>query len=351
MKHLLFSCLSLLLIFSCSENSISNTSGILPDATGGADEIMIFMNDVFLNDSLTNGIKKAMIEPYKILPQPEARFSFVSVGYSKVNMILKRFINPIYIITKSEKSQLATDIKSILTKEEIKTINQVESTILFKKNIWASNQSVTIIVVSSEKEILNTLKKYKLKINNFYDNSNLKFYSKLVYIDGVNKSLNKQFKEYHGIQLDIPSGYVLAKNEKNMVLLRKDNEKSTMFLAFDVIDYNAEIPINNLGIEKFNQIGKLIDGEKENSYVVADTTLGFNLEKIEEDDLIKFENGGLWIMENDYVGGGPFVNQYIIDNKNNRIIYLSGMVYGPAEKKKKKLMRQFEAIFNTLIIE
>ena len=38
----------------------------------------------------------------------------------------------------------------------------------------------------------------------------------------------------------------------------------------------------------------------------------------------------------------------IIDNSKNRVIYLSGMIYGPGEKKKKKFMREFEAIFSTL---
>ena len=105
---------------------------------------------------------------------------------------------------------------------------------------------------------------------------------------------------------------------------------------------------NNLGIEKFNELGILIDGMKENSYVVADSTFGFQTKKIVRGNVTTFENAGLWVMENDFVGGGPFINQYIIDNNKNRIIYLSGIIYGPGEKNKKKYMRQFEVIFTSL---
>lgn len=334
-----------------TDNSEANKFALLPDATGGADEVMVFLNDAYFSDTLAKTIKLEMTEPYKILPQSEARFAYSTAPFGKMNTILKRFVNPIFVMTKSENSALVGAMDALLSEEDKQKIAKQKDAIFFRENLWAQDQNIVILVAPSETEIVSTLSKYKEEIEQYYDHKNLNFFNKLAYINGFNKSLNKQFLEYYDINLKIPSGYVLAENDKNLVLLRKDEDKSTLFLAFDVMEYNAEIPLNNLGIEKFDKVGKYLDGEKEGSYVVADTTLGFTLETIEEDGLVKYENGGLWVMQNDLVGGGPFINQYIIDNANKRVIYLSGMIYGPAEKHKKKYMRQFESIFNTLKIE
>lgn len=351
MKKYISAVLLLLVLISCDSETSSTGNYLLPDATGGSDELMVFVNDSYFSEDFAKTIKKMMVEPYKILPQSEARFSVSTVAFSKINTILKRFRNPIYIVVKGDNSEFAKEINSALTEEEKKNIEQQESSVLYRNNLWASEQSAAIIFVSRGQDIISSLEKYKPELEKYFDNSNLKFYSKLAYINGVNASLNKQFQEYHNFKFDVPVGYVLAKNEKNMVLLRKDEDKCTLFLAIDVMEYNAEIPLNNLGISKFDELGKFLDGEKENSYVIADTTLGFTEEIIEENGLVKYENGGLWVMQNDLVGGGPFINQYIIDNSKNRVIYLSGMVYGPAEKHKKKYMRQFEAIFNSLMLD
>lgn len=352
MKKLISIFFLAIVLSACNtENSSQTTFALLPDATGGADEVMVFVNDSYFSDTLAKSIKETMTVAYKILPQSEARFAYSTAPFGKMNTILKRFINPIFVLTKSENSALVSEMDALLTAKDKVEIKQSEDAIFFRKNLWSQNQSIVILIAPSEEKIVETLAKYKPEIEKYYDEANLSFFNKLAYIDGINKSLNKQFKEYHGIDFKVPSGYILAENDKNLVLLRKDDAKSTLFLAFDVMDYNAKIPLNNLGIEKFNAVGKYLDGEKEGSFVVADITLGFKLETIAEDGLVKYENSGLWIMQNDLVGGGPFINQYIIDNANQRVIYLSGMIYGPAEKHKKKYMRQFEAIFNSLKLE
>ncbi|MGB1315019.1 MAG: DUF4837 family protein [Chitinophagales bacterium] len=351
MKNTFFALITLfVLLSSCNSNEKPNTGGLLPDATGGADELLVFMEDAFVTDSLVQNIRKEMTDMYKILPQSEVRFSITAVQYSKMNTILERFRNPIFVITKNETSSLYKEMLTKLTDSEKQTLQNQKDAIFFKNNLTANNQNVAIILVPNKEEIVSTLLKYKKEMFNFFDENNLKFFKDVAYYDGVNKTLNKQFKKFHGLKFDVPNGFVLAKNENNLVLLRKEDVKSTLFLAIDVMEYNDTISYNNLGIEKFNKTGKLLDGETEGSYVVADTTLGFDIEKSLKNDLVIFENAGLWIMQNDYVGGGPFVNQYIIDNKRKRVIYLQAMIYGPGEKKKKKYMRQFEAMFSTLEI-
>jgi hypothetical protein len=349
MKNFLVLTIVFFLLTSCGDNP-QNSNALLPDPIGSADEVLIVMDDHIFSKELTKGIKETIIEPYKILPQSQARFLISTVKYSKLNTLLKRFINPVFVLVKGQKSAQSNFVNQFLTEEDRTKVKANSSTILFKKNLWARNQNIMIIVVASEKEILPFLEENSMAFNKYFDESNLGFYKKVAYIDGVNKTLNNQFNKFHNLSFDVPIGYVIAKNEKNFVLLRKDEDKSTLFLMIDIYNYNAAIPINNLGIETFNTLGHHLDGDKEGSFVIADTTLGFDISKTSINNLTTFENAGLWVMENDFVGGGPFINQYVIDNKNNRVIYLAGMVYGPGEKNKKKYMRQFEAMFSTLTI-
>lgn len=350
MKNFLAFSIIFLIISSCGDSS-NNANALLPDAIGSADEVLFVVDDNVLSEEFTKEIKETIIEPYKILPQSQARFLISTVQYSKLNTILKRFINPVFVLIKDQKSPVSNFVNQFLTDEDRKQIKENTSTIIYKENLWARDQNVMIMVVQTQDDVLPFLEENKLAFNNYFDKSNLSYYSKIAYIDGVNQTLNKQFNEFHNLSFDVPVGYVMAKNENNFVMLRKDEDKSTLFLMIDIYDYNAAVPINNLGIETFNKLGHYLDGDKEGSFVVADTILGFDMVKTTHGSLTTFENAGLWVMENDYVGGGPFINQYIIDNKNNRVIYLAGMIYGPAEKNKKKYMRQFEAMFSTLSID
>lgn len=349
MKNFLVLSIAFFLLSACGDKA-NNANALLPAPIGSADEVLFVIDDNVYSEELTKNIKELIIEPYKILPQSQARFLVSTVKYSKLNTLLKRFINPVFILIKDQNSAQSSFVNQFLTVEDRTQIKENSATVLYKKNLWARNQNVMIIVVETEDDILAFLEQKKIDFNTYFDESNLSFYKKIAYIDGKNNTLNKQFNEFHNLSFDVPIGYVIAKNKNNFVLLRKDEDKSTLFLMIDIYNYNAEVPINNLGIETFNKLGHHLDGDKEGSFVVADTTLGFDIVKTSNNNLTTFENAGLWVMENDYVGGGPFINQYHIDNKNNRVIYLAGMVYGPAEKNKKKYMRQFEAIFNTLTI-
>lgn len=352
MQKLIYFSIFILFFTSCQNVTDSNNPDFLPQSSGAADEIMILINEGLYDDSLAKDIKKTFISPYKLLPQAEARFSMSAMPYNHSNALLKRFINIIYIVTQSDESALATEVYAMLTDKERTQAKENGEHLFFKKNRYANKQNIAILIVPTKKEIISAISTFKPKLEAHFDQANLPYFTDLAYINGANESLNEQFKKFHQLQFDVPNEYKLAKSEKNMLLLRKDVEKATMFLCFDIIKYQAEVPLENLGIQHFNKIGKYLDAKTEGSYVIADTTLGFKTEKtILANETIIYENAGLWYVENDYVGGGPFINQYIIDKKNNRIIYLSGIFFGPGVKHKKKYMREFEAIFNTLNID
>ncbi len=58
---------------------------------------------------------------------------------------------------------------------------------------------------------------------------------------------------------------------------------------------------------------------------------------------------GLWTVVNDFMGG-PFVLNVVLDQKNERVVYMMGYVYAP-EGKKRNMMRQVESIIYSMQID
>jgi len=328
---------------ACNENTTPATNAtILPNSTGGTDEIMFVVADHLYGENMDAIIYDNFSEYYKLLPQPEDRFKISTVKFSQLNSLLYRFRNIIFIGSYDTKDAVNKIALEILGEEKLNEKNAV----VYKKNVWANNQLITILMSPTQAEIGKSILSNAKSISNTISNNELDAYKKLAYINGVNTKLREQLVNFYGLSFDVPVHYKKATNEGSFVSFRGDNEKSTFYLFFDVVKFDEPVEDVNKGIEFRNERGKYVSSNIEGTYVVSDSTLGFFSERIEKDDFIIYENRGLWSMENDFMGG-PFINRYIIDLKENRVILLDGFVYGPGDKNKLKLMRQFEAIFST----
>lgn len=345
LKHFLIFLLTIITFISCNEQTnSSNTSGkqALPSSTGGVDEIMFVYPDHFENESFDKLIDDNFNELFKMLPQATPRFKISTVKVSQMNSLLYRFRNTIFITTFDGKDPIVNLAKEALTSDELAS----KKTLYFKRNVWAKNQLITFLIADDLKSLVETVQNYAGNIKSVISDSELTAYKSLAYINGVNTKIKEQLEKAYGFSLDIPVHYKVADNEKNFVSFRTDTEKSTIFMFFDVKKY-SDLPEDvNKGIEWRNDKGSYVSSNLENTFMVTDTTLGFFTTRKEKDNYIIYETRGLWTMENDFMGG-PFINQYIIDTENNQTILLDGFVFGPSDKNKLKLIRQFEAIFST----
>lgn len=331
------------LLYNCNSGTTPATDGtILPNSTGGTDEIMFVVPDHLYGENMDKIIADNFSEYYKLLPQPEDKFKISTVKFSQLNSLLYRFRNIVFISSYDTKDTISNLAAEIVGQEKYSE----QKNVLYKKNVWANNQLITILLSPTQSNIGKTLAENSESISATISNNELDAYRKLAYINGVNTKLREQLVNFYGLSFDVPVNYKLATNEGSFVSFRGDNEKSTFYLFFDVVKFDEPVEDINKGIEFRNERGKYVSSNVEGSYVTSDSTLGFFTERIEKDDFIIYENRGLWSMENDFMGG-PFINRYIIDIKENRVILLDGFVYGPGDKNKLKLMRQFEAIFST----
>lgn len=340
------------ILSSCDKagnSNIGNLSSVLPSSTGGADEIMFILPDNLYTSATKKAINNEFNKEYRILPQPEMKFNISKVEYSIVNSLMYRFRNIVLLASTNEQSAILDLAKEVMTPEQYEKLASGKQQTFILRNIWSKPQNVVFIFGKDETDLQSNLVSSAPEIMDHIAKTDLEEYKKIAYINGVNGSLNKQWKEYYNIQLDIPSEYKLAENEGSFISLRKDIPKGMIFIFFDVINYNGEVPDENFGIKLRNERGHFVSSSDENSYMVSDSTLGFQVNKTVGDQFIQYETSGLWRMENDYMGG-PFLNHYIIDDANDRVILLDGFIYAPGENKKKRYMRQLEGIFSTLDI-
>ena len=58
---------------------------------------------------------------------------------------------------------------------------------------------------------------------------------------------------------------------------------------------------------------------------------------------------GLWTVVNDFMAG-PYELNVVLDQENDRVIYMMGYVYYPNEEKR-DMMKQVDAVLNTMVID
>lgn len=353
-KYLLSFILISSLLLSCDNpdpnSNINNFSSVLPSSTGGADEIMFVIPDNLYTSETKQAVNNSFDETYRILPQEESRFTLSKVKFTAMNNLMYRFRNIVLLANTSEESTVLAMAKENLSKEEYSQLENGSKKYFVLKNVWSKPQNVVFIFGNSQDDLESSLENASKEVKDHISRTDLEEFEKIAFINGINGKLSEQWKEYHKLDLSIPTDYKLAENEGNFVSLRKDIEKGMIFIFFDVIYYDGQIPSYNNGIVLRNERGRFVSSNSPNSYMSTDSTLGFIESKTFKNDKVIYETSGLWTMVNDFMGG-PFINQYIIDEANQRVILLDGFIYAPGENKKKRYMRQLEAIFSTLEIE
>lgn len=355
MKPYIFFALIFLSLFSaCNEKKSSSSptsnASVLPSASGAADDIMVVLPQNLSSLETKKAIFEKFASPYRILPSEEASFNVSFVETGEMNDLMYRFRNIIFIANKTSDVTILNIAKDVLNEQQYTDLSTGKTKVFIMPNVWSQNQNVIFIFGDNPEDLQETLTNTASSIKKKVSDSNRQEFKKMAFISGINESLRKQIKEYHKVNLEIPSDYKLADNKGSFISLRKDIDKGMIFLFIDFITYDGEVPDVNYGIKLRNERGSFVSSNSANSYMVSDSTLGFLETKTLTDNFTIYENSGLWRMENDFMGG-PFINQYIIDKANNRVILLDGFIFAPGEDKKKMYMRQIEAIFSTLTLD
>ena len=96
-----------------------------------------------------------------------------------------------------------------------------------------------------------------------------------------------------------------------------------------------------------DSIGKnYFEGTHEGSYMETELMIPPSIETTEISGMFVLETRGLWRMEGDFMGG-PFLSYTIYDEKNDRILTVESLLYGPTAKKRNVVL-EMEAMMRSI---
>ena len=148
--------------------------------------------------------------------------------------------------------------------------------------------------------------------------------------------------------MTFPKGYSISTMLDNFCWIRKeakDFSHGIMIYFYDYTDTKQLDPKNILYVR--DTITKAhIPGPTDSSYMaVSHKVYEPQSEVVEFMGNYCVETRGLWLVENDFMGG-PFVNYAFVDKARNKIVVLDGYVYAPRDNKR-DMLRMVEAVLHT----
>jgi len=316
-----------------------DTSIPISEANGNIDEIIVIMEKYDWQGALGDTVRHYFTQAYDILPQYESIFDVRYLEPNGFSNLLTSARNVVIFDVLNNDS--STKLNHRLFGEELKS---GENT-LIKKDAYAAGQQILTVFANNLTDLLSYLNEKNTQlIKLIADNEKNKLHNTL-YLGGEDKKLSKYINDKLNINIKVPKGYQMAKDDKNMVWLRFDSEKYTANLVLQTFD---EIQTaNDFGVLTRNSFGeKYVEGNTEGSYMTTENLIDYFQTPKTINNIEVLESRGLWKLTKDFLGG-PFINYKMEDAASNRTLVIDAFIMAPAGKKR-QVMRQLEYWMNTV---
>lgn len=304
---------------------IWDDSQMLSNSTGRSGDLTVVMDSAMWSGHLGGEVRACFQATLEGLPQSEPCFNLIEVNKKNFRQIFKVTRNIIVVETSNKEGK---------------------SEYLFKKDIWAKNQSVLLLKAKSkddaERIILNNCR----GIREHFEQEEWKRLQ-AAFSALSDPSLGRLIEKRIGVKPIIPADYKLALDNNNLLWLRKDFQHQGHHVNMGIIFYKQ--PYDSVGmldkkniIEQRNSRMKSVKGPVENSYM--STYQEFDPVEREINTGKKYikELRGLWNMKGAFMGG-PFVNYSFVDTTGKVLINVDIYVFAP-KFDKREYLRELEAI-------
>lgn len=321
------------LFLGCSMIACKDGGGrkaVLQAVTGSVNEILVITPKVRWDGPIGDSIRAYFGQPQMGLPQGEPMFDLISLPISNFDKTVKAHRNVLIVSLKS-----SVDTASIS----------------YADSPWARSQKVFRIVAPTEEAFYKVFHANKEKIMKAFLAAER---DRLVdiYKKTPNMKVFNTFRDEYDMLLYCPGGYNVNKDTADFVWSSYETRvDSRGFIFFEKpyesasqLDYQVILDDVNEKLKEF------IPGPRDSTWMALDMVTPMSAANYQYAGkhyamLIR----GLWQVENDYMGG-PFVLNVVLDQKNNRILYMMGYVYAP-DGKKRNLLRQVEGIVYSMDID
>ncbi len=319
----------------------------LKPAIGKEDEIIVFADSSRWNDYYD--FLSVIFEKEIITPQPEQLFELKRANISELKKYQSR--KNLLIVTSLDKNNEVTDyVKSILDTNALNLIKNGEEFVIKKKDVWAKNQVLVILVANTLDELrTNSIQNLENLLYYFQSASDERVMKNLYNPTYEKKDLEAKYLKNYGWKIYIQADFLEAINDKehNFVWLRRspdsDMERWIFIHWIDSVDSrwlnrDSVLAIRNRITQRFLRTKDDKAYVEVNPDYVRQSVYNFN-------GRYALFTQGLWRMS-DMSMGGPYVNYTFIEEKNNRLYMLDGSVFSPRYEKK-FLIQQVDVTLRT----
>lgn len=337
----------LLIAFGCGQGGGLQTE-YLKNARGEADEIILVADSTqWANDQGLGGeLRKTFMSPMLGLPQDEATFNVSKVSPRRLNSVLKSASNMVFAMTLDSKTSDSRVLQQYFTSQALNQIKRDTSIFMkIQKDEFAKGQIVMFLFSSTEERLMKQINYNRSQLREVFESSAKEKIKKSLFAS-TKKELAARIKENHGVELTIPFGWEKARDLKNFVWLRKMDAKTEQSIFIYYEPYTDQNMFNDIGAFR-DKITKryLTDGENPDVYIQRQEIINVFTERVSFNGNFAVEARSLWKIS-DSSRGGPFLSYTIVDETNGMVYYVEGYVDSPGTKKK-KLVRELEAILST----
>ncbi len=293
---------------------------------GAPGELLIVMDSSLKNTIVKDRVVEFATQEFPCLPQPESTFRITFIDDNNFTGHFKSYRN-ILILN-----------HNLLTKDEV----------LYETDKWANNQQVVKINFSGKEQFVNMLSENKEQIFNhlYYGDINTMSQANRTSADA---STARYIKDKYNLSVTIPQGYRLVKDTLGFSWFRFDNLETIQSIIIHEFDLDTLKSLNTEDLVALRNFvsQQYVPGPNTSSYMTTETRLPVLTQRLinQKDDVIEMR--GLWKVEG-YFMGGPFVDYFLKDEANNKLIMVEGFVYAPKKQNKAYYVRQIESILHSL---
>lgn len=318
---------SLLIFTSCNsgdtnEDGSKKDTRILPPSSGTHSELLLVMSDDLWLGATGEAFREIYLADQEGLPQAEPYFDASRVEPKDVNKILQKAKNILWI----EKSD--------------------SSFVRLTKDLWARPQQLIRITAPTETAIAAEVKGSAPRIIQSFKDHDMSL------IQGRLKRSAYAYTHENLKKIGIKSmllhkGFDPTLDKDGLKIFATKTVKTTQYILISSRPMSEGLVSADDIIAHRDSIGKnYFEGSFDNSYMTTETLIPPSIANTTISGMFALETRGLWRMEGDFMGG-PFLSYTIYDEKNDRILTVEAVVYGP-QAKKRNIILEMEAMMKSI---
>lgn len=315
---------SVLLLTACKKDKAEDFK---MDAQGPVGQIMVVCKKEYLRGALGDTIRSLLGRPYDGLVMPEPSFSIDSLPPNLFSGYVKRHRNVLEI-------RIDPKARNIFAK---------------KDDVFAYNQNYMLLEAKSDTAAIRLLSEYKDTTMDYFEEGEVRRYAKLH--NSSYSSISDTIASVLGFSVSCPE-FGLKRKGNDFVWISKETKRTSLAVLLYSIPYvsQEQFSVDSLIKIKNQFLKKYVEGPNAGTYQAVESKVPVVSKVTQVNGLYTVNVRGAWTLVGDFMGG-PFVMDAVLDEQNQRIIFLDSYIFAPeARFNRINFLREAEGVFYTLKI-